>query len=267
MSSFKPLEAIKHSLMQFYNSKMFKGTLSHKWPTQTIASSFKTHLLKQIATISKALKCYMAKPPGWVKTNSLQGINHTITSPVHEDALWIHNVMEAVQATLELARCENDEDEPPALTLTTASSRPPCGRNPITVATPATASAGPDASNANTSHKATIASTDSNAPMCSQDLNGSYTQSIKNVLVASAEWEAPSSMHRECSPVLRLPQADEQWLKHSCNQGDPNSWHMIRPVQDPDKVCTTESTPSVGKKNCWQWNERLYEFLWLNEWI
>ena len=94
--------------------------------------------------------------------------------------------MEAVQATPELAHCENDKDEPPALALTTAS-RPPHGRSLITVATPAAASANLDALNANTSHKAAIASTDSNTPMHSQDLNGSYTQSIKKVLVALAE--------------------------------------------------------------------------------
>ena len=151
----------------------------------------------------------MAELPGQVKTDSLQGLDCTITSPMREDALWAHDVMEAVQATLKLARCENDEDKLPALASTTASSRPPHGRSPVTVATPATASAGLDTSNANTSHKAAIALTNSNAPMRSQDLNGSYTQLIKKVLVASAEQEAPSSTHEECSPVLRLPQANE----------------------------------------------------------
>ena len=55
---------------------------------------------------------------------------------MHKDALWARDVMEAVQATLELAHCDNDEDKLPALASTTASSRPPRGRSPITVATP-----------------------------------------------------------------------------------------------------------------------------------
>ena len=131
--------------------------------------------------------------------------------------------MEALQATLELACCENDKDEPPALTLTTASSRPPCGRNPVTVATPATASAGPDALNMNTSCKATIALTDSNVPMHSQDLDGSYTQLIKKVLVASAEQEAPSSMHKGPTALVSINVPTCSYNLESLSFGLPRS--------------------------------------------
>ena len=306
---------------KFYDGKTFKETLSHEWPIQTLASSFETRLLKRIATVSEALKCYVAEPPGQVKTDSLQGIDCTIASPMREDALWARDVMEAVQATLELACCENDEDKPPALASTTASSRPPRGRSPVTVATPATASAGPDASNANTSHKAAIASVSVNAPTRSYDLESSsfglprsssdempqvsrteqppigsheiattslqhnylatsrstqhqtpalpvqntdrlvpssarYAQAVSVNRVTAAASTTASSNRKDTSRVRDVTEQvqatldlalyendDEQWLKHSGDQGDPNSWHTIRPLRDPDKVCTTESAP------------------------
>ena len=119
-------QTFSYRASKFYNGETFKATLSREWPAQTIASTFEMRLLKQIATVFEALKCYVAKPPGQVKTDSLQGFDCTITSPMHEDTLWARGIMEAVQTTLELARHENSR-EPPTPALTTASPRPPRG--------------------------------------------------------------------------------------------------------------------------------------------
>jgi hypothetical protein len=148
---------------KFYNGKTFNEVLYREWPARTVALSFEMCLLKRIATVSEAIKrfkCYEAELPVQAKADSLQGIDHTITSPMREDAYWAHDLSDRVQAALDLhsariALTQSPQQPASAIKLPSATewpTQPP------------------------SSHDTSIASASINTSTCSQDLESSSTR-------------------------------------------------------------------------------------------
>ena len=113
--------SFSYGTSKYYNGHTVEDVLLQDWPVPTIAWNIESCLLKWIATVSEAIKCfkcYMVKLPVQVKADSLHGMDCTITSPTMEDTLWASEVVELVRTTLELnakmQRCAPETPVPQA---------------------------------------------------------------------------------------------------------------------------------------------------------
>jgi hypothetical protein len=114
-----------YATSKFYNGKTFNEALYREWPARTVALSFETRLLKRIATVSEALnhfRCYEVELLGQAKADSLQEIDHAITSPMRKDAHWAQDLTDRVQAALDLVSSEDGNE--PSSKSTLASTQP-----------------------------------------------------------------------------------------------------------------------------------------------
>jgi hypothetical protein len=131
---------------------MFEKILLLEWPAQTIALSFERRLLERIAMAYRAIQCFMLsageasdrnllhlQSPAFAhnSTNMLHGISLMITSPRKEDASWAGDLIDQVQAALDLA---SNERTTPMATHSSAQHSAPTARvqnpQPILTSTP-----------------------------------------------------------------------------------------------------------------------------------